>query len=373
MCGGPIFDKLSSVTSLDEPISGAADETATWSFTLNGTPVSVRRRHPHLLSALREELDVTSAKDGCSPSGQCGCCTVLVEGKAVVACQQPMEKIEGSEIVTLEGVSDAERQAFADAFAACGGLQCGFCIPGIVMRAKAQIDKKGSSLTRNGMKPHLGAHLCRCTGYVKILDAIESVAQGTGCAPALSAEIGGSGAKYEAAPLTLGDRDYVDDIRVPGMLHAALRLTDHARADVMAIDTSAADAAEGVVATFTAADIAGDLRVGIIHKDWPVMIPVGGTTSCPGDVLAVVVAETREQARAAVDLVEVDYIVHRPNTDPVAALTDGAPLSVWGTDSNTLSVSAYQCGDAVDGVLASSAFTVRETFRTQRIHKVLTN
>ena len=82
------------------------------------------------------------------------------------------------------------------------------------------------------MKPHLGAHLCRCTGYVKILDAIEAVAQGTACAPALSGEIGGGGAKYEAAPLTLGDRDYVDDIRVPGMLHAALRLTDHARADV---------------------------------------------------------------------------------------------------------------------------------------------
>src|SRR5690606_17238537 len=99
-------------------------------------------------------------------------------------------------------------QAFADAFAAHGGLQCGFCIPGIVMRAKAQIDKKGRALDREAMKPHLGAHLCRCTGYVKILDAIESVAQGTACAPELSSVIGGRGAKYEAAPLTLGERDY---------------------------------------------------------------------------------------------------------------------------------------------------------------------
>ena len=135
-------------------------------------------------------------------------------------------------MVTLEGVDEAERQTFADAFAACGGLQCGFCIPGIVMRAKAQIDKKGAELTRDKMAPHLGAHLCRCTGYVKILDAIEAVAHGDVCAPALSAEIGGGGAKYEAAPLTLGDRGYIDDIRVPGMLHAALHLTDHARADV---------------------------------------------------------------------------------------------------------------------------------------------
>jgi len=360
-----IFDKLSSVTALDDPSRSAADGTC--SFTLNGTPVSVRGRHPHLLSALREELDVTSPKDGCSPSGHCGCCTVLADGKAVVSCQLSMERVEGSEVVTLEGVDESERRSFADAFAACGGLQCGFCIPGIVMRAKAQIDKKGSSLTRDGMKPHLGAHLCRCTGYVKILDAIESVAQGTSHEPALSGEIGGGGAKYEAAPLTLGDRDYVDDIRVPGMLHAALRLADHARADVTAVDTRAAETADGVVATFTAADIAGDLRVGIVHKDWPVMIPVGGTTSCPGDVLAIVVAETREQARAAVDLVEIGYDAHRPNTDPIAALADDAPLSVWGTDSNTLSVSAYRRGDNVDDALAASAFTVHETFRTQRI------
>jgi selenium-dependent xanthine dehydrogenase len=354
------------VTDLDDR-AGTSEAASPHSFTLNGTPVTVRGQHPHLLSALREELDVTSPKDGCSPSGQCGCCTVLIDGKAVVSCQQSMEKVEGTEVVTLEGVDESERQAFADTFAACGGLQCGFCIPGIVMRAKAQIDKKGSSLTRDGMKPHLGAHLCRCTGYVKILDAIESVAQGTTCTPALSNEIGGVGAKYEAAPLTLGDRDYVDDIRVPGMLHAALRLTDHARAEITSIDTAAAEAADGVVATFTAADIAGDLRVGIIHKDWPVMIPVGGFTSCPGDVLAIVVAETREQARAAADLVDVGYVVHRPNTDPDAALAPDAPLSVWGTDSNTLSVSAYQRGGDVDDVLAGSAFTVTETFQTQRI------
>jgi aldehyde oxidoreductase len=363
-----MFDKLSNVTSLDETVPAADDRGApTASFTLNGTPVSVYRVHPHLLAALREELDVTSPKDGCSPSGQCGCCTVLIDGKAVVSCQQPLDKIDGSEIITLEGVDESERQAFAQAFAACGGLQCGFCIPGIVMRAKAQIDKKGAALTRKGMAPHLGAHLCRCTGYVKILDAIEAVAQGTACAPALSNEVGGGGAKYEAAELTLGDRGYVDDIRVPGMLHAALRLTDHARADITSIDTSAADRADGVVATFTAADIAGELRVGIIYKDWPVMIPIGGTTSCPGDVLAVVVAETREQARAAAELVEIGYDAHTPNTDPVAALQPGSPLSVWGTESNTLSVSAYQRGGGVEQLLDASAFTVRETFVTQRI------
>ncbi len=334
-------------------------------FTCNGAPVTVRADHPHLLAALREELDITSPKDGCSPSGQCGCCTVLVDGKAIVACQQSLAKVAGKTVVTLEGVDDEERQRYADAFAACGGLQCGFCIPGIIVRAKAQVDKKGADLTREDMARHLGAHLCRCTGYVKILDAIEAVATGKQVAVTAPGGIGSRGVKYEAAALALGDRGYVDDLRPPGLLHAALRLTDHARADVRAINVDAARAAPGVVAVFTAADVPGELRVGLIHKDWPVLIPEGGRTSYAGDVLAVVVAETRQQARAAAELVAVDYDVLRPLTDAVAAIDD-PEIAVWGTDSNVLSVSEYVRGD-VDAALAASAHTVHEIFQTQRI------
>src|SRR3954466_2968395 len=167
-------------------------------FTCNGTPVSVRADHPHLLSALREELDITSPKDGCSPSGQCGCCTVRVDGKAIVACQQSLTKVAGKSVVTLEGVAEEERQRYADAFAACGGLQCGFCIPGIIVRAKAQIDKKGADLTRSDMARHLGAHLCRCTGYVKILDAIEVVALDKDLVGPTQGGVGAPVVKYEA-------------------------------------------------------------------------------------------------------------------------------------------------------------------------------
>ncbi len=118
-------------------------------------------------------------------------------------------------------------------------------------------------------------------------------------------------------------------------------------------------------AVFTAADVPGELRVGIIHKDWPVLIPVGGRTSYAGDVLAVVVADTREQARAAAALVEVTYNVLTPFTDPDAALHSDEP-AVWGTDSNTLSISAYQRGD-IATALHNSAHLVHETFQTQRI------
>jgi len=334
-------------------------------FILNGAPVSVRSEHPHLLAALREELDVTSAKDGCSPQGQCGCCTVMIDGKVQISCTYAVEKVAGKAVTTLEGVDEVERTRYSDAFAACGGLQCGFCIPGIVMRAKAQVDKKGAALERADMARHLGAHLCRCTGYVKVLDAIEAVAKGTLVDAGLPGGIGTSGAKYEAVELTLGDRGYVDDIRIPGMLHAALHLTLHVRADIVRIDTSAALSAPGVVAVYTAADIPGQQYVGIIYKDWPVFIGEGQRTSYAGDVLAVVVAETKQQAREAAKLVQVQYDVLRPITDPVAAIDD-PELAVFGTKSNVLSVSAYARGD-VDEALAASAHVVHEVFQTQRI------
>jgi aldehyde oxidoreductase len=334
-------------------------------FVLNGTPVQLRDRHPHLLSALREELNVTSPKDGCSPSGQCGCCTVLIDGKAVVSCQTSLEKVAGKSVTTLEGVDPAERARFADAFAACGGLQCGFCIPGIVVRAKAQIDKKGSALKREDMARHLGAHLCRCTGYAKILEAIECVAKGAIPPMPEVAGVGSRTPKYEAGALALGDRGYIDDIRIPGMLHAALHFTAHARADVLAIRTEAALAAEGVRAVYTASDIPGELMVGIIYKDWPVMIPVGGRTSYAGDVLAIVVADSRRQARDAAKLVEVDYEVHRPITDVDVALST-PDIAVWRTESNVLSTSAYVRGDFA-AAIASSSHVVDETFQTQRI------
>ena len=334
-------------------------------FSVNGTPVTVRRDHPHLLAALREELDITSPKDGCSPSGQCGCCTVLVDGKAIVSCQQSLDKVAGSEITTLEGVSDVERDAFANAFAACGGLQCGFCIPGIVVRAKAQIDKKGAGLKREDMARHLGAHLCRCTGYVKILDAIETVAKGQTPQIVSTGGLGVRVAKYEAHALTLGDRGYIDDIRIPGMLHAALVFTKHARAEVLQIDSTKAVLQPGVSAVFTAADVPGELLMGIIYKDWPALIPVGGFTSYAGDVLAVVVADSRLNARNAVEHVEVEYKVLKPITDPREAIKSD-DIAVWKTDTNVLSKSVYQRGD-VETAFKSSDHQITETFSTQRI------
>ena len=334
-------------------------------FRLNGRTVSVSADHPHLLSALREELDITSAKDGCAPSGQCGCCTVLVNGKALVACVLALEKVAGKDVVTLEGFDSAERDRLASAFAVTGALQCGFCTPGILVRAKALIDQKGSRLTKRVTAGRLGAHLCRCTGYTKIFDAIDMLTSGEIPPLETSGGVGKSGIKYEACELALGDRDYIDDIRFDGILHAALRLTDHARADVVRIDTGAAEAVPGVHAVFTGADVPGDLKVGLIHKDWPVFIPEGGRTSYYGDVLSVVVADDRLTARKAAEMIEVQYRVLQPFTDPAEAVAS-SENAVWGLDGNVLSVSEYARGD-FESAYAASAHKVHETFITQRV------
>ena len=335
-------------------------------FRLNGAEVHADADHPHLLAALREELGVTSPKDGCAPSGQCGCCTVLVDGKATISCQVSMEKVAGKEVTTLEGFETSERDRLARAFAATGALQCGFCTPGIVVRAKALIDQKGSTLDRATIESRLGAHLCRCTGYTKIVEAVELLASGAPIPEAaLPGGIGKEGIKYEANSLALGDRGFIDDFSMYGMLHAALRLTNHARAEILAIDIAPALAIRGVVAVFTAADVPGDLKVGLIHKDWPVFIPVGGRTSYSGDVIAIVVAEDVRTARLAADLIDVQYNVLRAITDPVAALDD-PENAVWGLDGNLLSQSVYRRGD-VEAALDQSAHAIHEVFETQRV------
>ena len=333
-------------------------------FTVNGQTVSVGDHHDHLLAALRDELRITSPKDGCSPSGQCGCCTVLIDGKARISCQTSLEKAAGAEITTLEGVDEAERQRMADTFAAQGALQCGFCTPGIVMRTVALLGRDKET-TREDAARHLGAHLCRCTGYVKILDAVESLAVGETPVAITEGGVGGRGVKYEGQELSLGDRGFIDDMEPEGCLHGAVVLSEHARADIMAIDPADALAMPGVIAVLTADDVPGELRSGLIHKDWPAFIPVGGRTSYLGDVVALVVADTRAQARAATSAVTVTYDVHEPLTDPASALASDED-AVWTLPGNELSRSTYARGD-VDEALARSAHVARQTFQTQRI------
>ena len=342
--------------------------SATVSLSVNGRDVVVEAAPDEtLLDVLRNHLGLLAAKDGCQPEGYCGCCTVLVDGRARVACSAPAASFNGKSIVTLEGLDDHEREVFALAFSAAGASQCGFCSPGIVMKARNLLEKNREP-SRDEISRALAGNLCRCTGYVKVVDAIQLAGKmlGGDDAPHLdwSGRIGSRTPKYQSFELALGLKPFIDDLSVEGMLHAALVFSEHPRAVVKKIDTERASTMPDVVATVRAEDVPGDRFVGAIVNDWPVLVAEGEETRCVGDVLAAVITTSRHSARAAAAAVEVEYEVLTPLTDPEDALTDRAPKIHEG--GNLLKTYRIDRGD-VDTALGASAHVVTETFQTQFI------
>ena len=287
----------------------------TLSFTLNAKQISTPYEEGmHFLQVLREECGVTSVKDGCAPQGYCGCCAVLVDGKPVLACLKKPEQIEGKEVTTLEGISEDQRRILSRAFVQEGGIQCGYCIPGIVTRAAALMER-GQAADRAAVVKALPGHLCRCTGYTRIVDAIQTAGEAWANGGKFPAEqprrvdyfgeryglsrttqasssctgVGSVAARYRGLEHAMGEKPYVADLRRPGMLHGAVVLSDHARARIVRIDPTPALAMPGVKRVLTAQDVPGQKSVGLIIADWPAFVAEGDTARCVGDVLALVV------------------------------------------------------------------------------------
>ena len=338
-------------------------------FVLNGVTRRVEPRPDEwFIETLRERCGITSLKDGCRPQGQCGCCVVLVDGVPKTTCAMRARVADGKRIVTLEGLPPEERKQIADSFAAAAGSQCGFCIPGIALRAKAITDSDPEP-TREAIVRALDVHLCRCTGYVKIVDAIQLLAAAKrGAAipvPCTDGRVGRPLARIDAAQTALGERPYVDDLVLPGMLHGAFALSPHPRARVLRIDTARARALPGVRAVATAADVSGERWYGLLLNDWPGFVAEGEEVRCVGDVLAAVAAVDRHTAREAAKLVDVTYEVLPPVLDPQRALAPDAPR-VNPQHENLLERAVVRRGD-VEAALAASAHVVSGTWTTQRI------
>jgi selenium-dependent xanthine dehydrogenase len=341
-------------------------------LTVNGQLVEVPTgANDSLLDLLREGLGLRSMKDGCAPEGSCGACTVIVDGRAVVSCAQPATRFAGRRVLTLEGLPEPTRRGWADAFVASGASQCGYCTPGIVMKAEALLGRAARPSDEEIARA-LAGNLCRCTGYTKVIEAVNRVAAArasdhTDGDEATGSSVGGIGApapRYQGAAQVLGQQLFVGDMSLPGMLHGAIRFSDHPRARVLRIDAAAARRMPGVVRVLTWRDIPGQRVQGLLSADWPVLVAEGEETRYVGDMLAAVAAETRAAARAAAAAIEVDYEVLPPLTRPADALADGAPrLHVKG---NLLSLSVVRRGD-VDAALAAAAHVASGTFTTQRI------
>jgi len=331
-------------------------------FTVNGRLVTVEKNQK-LIRFLRDELNLTSVKDGCS-EGACGTCTVLIDGKPARACVPQTDKLEGKRVLTVEGLTDFEKQVYTYAFGHAGAVQCGFCIPGMVMCAKGLLDVNRNP-TREEAAFAIRNNICRCTGYVKIIDAILLAAEllRAGEVPPAPSDwsLGARVPRVDVEEKVTGTGVYPDDVYLDGMIYASAVRSQYPRARVLAIHTEEAKALPGVVGVFTAADIPGSNKVGHLKKDWDTMIAVGEITHYLGDAVCIVAAEDQETLAKAKALVRVDYEELPMVRNPQEAMAEGAPLV--HREGNLLAHKHIHRGDP-EAAIAGSAHVLKEKFST---------
>ncbi|PIE75550.1 selenium-dependent xanthine dehydrogenase, partial [bacterium DOLJORAL78_65_58] len=333
-------------------------------FTLNGQEMEYDGNSDmSLLRYLRDVAGLKSVKDGCSGEGTCGACIVEKNGKPNLSCRVPMKKLEGADLVTLEGVPEETVRFLGEAFVEAGAVQCGFCSPGMLTRTKLLLAKNPNP-TREEVTKKIKSHLCRCTGYVKIVDGVMNASRAMNGEQEPELINLDSPRKFTAYERVVGKPLFIGGMDMEGMLHGALHFSEHPRARIIKIDTSRAEAVPGVVRVFTAKDVPGRRNIGMIISDWDAYIAEGEITRYIGDVLAMVVAETNQIAREAAALVDVEYEVLEAVTDPFEALKDEIKVHEGG---NLLKETKIAYGEDIDKVLADSAYVVGDTFETQLV------
>lgn len=334
-------------------------------FIVNGKTVVVEKNQK-LIRYLRDTLHLTSVKDGCS-EGACGTCHVLIDGKPTKACIPQTDKLEGKTIVTVEGLSDWEKQVYTFAFGEAGAVQCGFCIPGMVISAKGLLDVNPDP-TREEAAFAIRNNICRCTGYVKIIDGILLAARifREGKLPAASADdwqVGSRVHRLDVKEKVLGYGQYPDDVYVDGMCYGGAVRSRYARARVLSIDTAEAEALEGVVCVLTQKDIPGQVNVGHLKKDQPTLIGIGELTHYLGDAVALVCARDQETLEAAKKLVKVEYEELPAVHNPAEAAAPDAPLVFEEDENNVQAYKHVSRGDAA-GAIAKAKYVLTEKFHT---------
>jgi len=363
---------------------------ASLEITVNGEPRQLMvEPAATLLEVLREDLDLTGTKRVCGV-GECGACTVLVNGEPLLACSTLALSVAGKEVVTIEGLTRGTLlHPLQEAFVEHGAIQCGYCTPGMIMAAKSLLDENPSP-TRDEVKEHLAGNLCRCTGYVKIVDAVLAAADKIRAgdawkdARAISNQKQGEGhvvgrriVQPEAVTKATGTVRYVSDLSFPGMLHGKVLRSPYPHARVLRVDKRKAEALPGVAVVLGPDDVAGYEGYDRGLKDLPMI--AGGYTVPPdervlnprarhhGDAVAAVAATSERVAEEALSLIEVEW-------EPLPFVL--TPEAAQGEDAIQVSEYAehnvgkhidytYPEGD-VEAALAQADLVVEGTFGTSK-------
>jgi aerobic-type carbon monoxide dehydrogenase small subunit (CoxS/CutS family) len=337
--------------------------------TVNGR--AVRRTvpvHYRLIDFVREELKLTGNKEGCG-AGECGTCSMFVDGELVKSCLMPVQKVQGRSVETVDDLDrDQGMTVLQQAFHKAGASQCGYCIPGMVMAATATLRARPQASVEE-IKEGLGGNICRCTGYQKIIDAVvmaRDVINGSQPASVLEEApadsfMGHPTRRLDAPGKVTGAIKYAADMFLPNMLHLQVLRSPHAHARIVRIDTTRARALPGVEAVLTSADVPGVDNFGVFIEDQPVM--ARGVVRYVGEGVAAVAAETQDIARAALALIDVEYEPLPGVFDAEAALLPGAPQLHGFAPGNVCKHTRIRKGD-VEAGLAEADVIVEQTYQT---------
>jgi aldehyde oxidoreductase len=342
--------------------------------TVNGRRVSKSvQPFARLLDFVRDDIGLTGTKEGCG-AGECGTCSVFVDGVLVKSCLVPAAKAKGATIETIEGLArSGELTALQKAFHKTGASQCGYCIPGMVMAATAAI-RSNPLVSDDEIKERLGGNICRCTGYAKIFEAVElarDVMNGTRPATALAEDevedgrfIGANVRRLDAPSKVSGRLRYAGDMVMPGMLHVAVLRSPHPHARIVSLDTSAAEALPGVEAVVTSADVPGVDNFGVFVQDQPIM--ARGKVRYVGEAVAAVAAEDELTAKRAAALIKVEYDPLPGVFDPEDAMRPGAPVLHDYAPDNVTKHIPIRKGD-VDKAFAACDLVIEGSYETQQV------
>ncbi len=337
---------------------------------------SIRRRakpHLRLLDFIRDELNLTGAKEGCG-AGECGTCSVFVDGKLVKSCLMPVAKAQGAKVETIEGLTPHgnELTPVQKAFHKTGASQCGYCIPGMVMAATSALrENPGAGIEE--IKERLGGNICRCTGYTKIFEAVEiarDVISGKLSIAALEPDgagksyIGNNVRRLDAPSKVSGRLRYAGDMVMPGMLHMQVLRSPHAHALIRSIDTSEAESLPGVACVITADDVPGEDGFGVFVHDQPIM--ARGRVRYVGEAVAAVTADDVITAARAVSLIKVEYEPVAAVFDAEEAMQNGAPVVHDYAPDNVVKHIPIRKGDIEQG-FAEADLVVEQTYDTQAV------
>ncbi|WP_311537599.1 selenium-dependent xanthine dehydrogenase [uncultured Anaerococcus sp.] len=317
-----------------------------------------------LLRFLRDDLHITSVKDGCS-QGACGTCSVIVGDAKKLACTQRLSKLKDKEILTIEGLTELEKKAFVHAFSKAGAVQCGFCIPGMVMSGAAII-RKNPNPTKDEIKEGIKQNICRCTGYVKIIEGIKLASEIINGSIEMTTDeydrvkVGDEFIRIDAHDKVLGIGEYVDDMIFDDMKVASAIRSKYPRARILKIDASKAEALEGVYGVLTATDVPNN-KVGHIFQDWDVFIAEGDITRSQGDEICLVVAENDKILEEAKKLVEIEY----EELEPVSSIAEAEnPNSPFVHPTGNLCQERHVSRGNAEEAFKKCKYIVEETYTT---------